>query len=64
MRTGEIVISSGVYRADCLCHRVASFAKGDEAPKCPSCGKEVSWAIRIDEDRSPETSAGAAESTR
>ena len=46
MRTGDLVISTGIFRSQCVCGTAQELRRGQECPTCPTCGADTTWAFQ------------------
>jgi hypothetical protein len=43
MRTGSLATTTGLYRSECSCASTVRIDRGEDAPACPSCRRQVGW---------------------
>jgi hypothetical protein len=46
MQTGDLVISTGLFRTQCSCGTAQELRRGQECPPCPTCGQDAEWTFQ------------------
>ncbi len=57
MHSGDVALTTAIYRTECDCHVEKEIARATSVPPCPECRKAVTWVFRRSTFR-PPSSAG------